>query len=211
MAHQLHKHAFKAAHKLKLARRTPPKDMLQDIMQIVVVFSVLVLFIAWINTVRVLRAPGTFVGAGVLKIDTPDQFFAYAIKSLDMGLDFMLIQTSNPEIESLCVQEEIINGIECFYSSSNNIVNGEPLNVCEYPEIGCNAIHVTRVSDLNRAILSCTSLPPSSECIVRALPLWHRSVATTLAIIYFVLVLLSVIFKQESLSNKVLKFWRHII
>jgi hypothetical protein len=210
MAHRLHKHAFRLARTLNLAHPTAPEDRLQHIMQIVVVFGVLVMFIAWLNTVRVIRAPGTFVGAGVVKIDTPSQFAAYVIPSINMGLDFMLIQTKNPEIESLCVQEKLIRGFECYFIS-NTIVEGEALKVCEFPEIGCNAIELKRPSDLNRAIMSCTSLPPSSECIVRALPLWHRTVFSIIAILYFLVVVVSILFRQESLSNKVLKFWRNII
>lgn len=210
MAHQLHRHFFNLTKRLNLSNRVPAQDRLQHALQIVFVFAVLLMFIAWLHTVPVIKAPGTFVGAGVVKIDSRDQYAAYAIKSLQMGLDFMIIDTKNPEIESLCVQEELIYGFKCYFAP-DNIIGGEELTVCKYAELGCNALAVVSPSDLERAAVSCTSLPPSKDCMLRAFPLWHRTIFTILGIIYFLIVVVSVILRQESVSNKVLKFWRHIV
>lgn len=210
MAHRLHKHFFRMTKRLKLSDRVPAQDRLQHVMQVVLVFAILLMFIAWLNTIKVIKGPGTFVGAGIVKIDDRDQYAAYAVKSLEMGLDFMLIDTKNPEIQSLCVQEELIYGFKCYFAPGNTI-NGEELKVCKFAELSCNALEVTKPSDLERAVVSCNSLPPSKDCILRAFPLWHRSVFTALGIIYFFIVAVSVIFRQESISNKVLKFWRNIV
>jgi hypothetical protein len=201
---------WKLAKKTGLADEKPAEDRLQHLMQIVVVFAVLLLFIAWLNTITVIKMPGTFVGAGLVTIDTADEYSAYAVKSLQMGLDFMIINTENPEIEALCAQEEKIYGFNCYFAS-DNILDGEELKVCSYAELTCNALEVRVPKDLERAVVSCTSLPPSENCVLRAFPLWHRTVFTALGILYFLIVLFSVIFRQESISNKVLKFWRHLI
>jgi hypothetical protein len=204
------KRTFRAAKKIGLANERPPKDRLNDIMQIVVVFSILVLFIAWLNTIRVIKYPGTYVGAGVVKIDTADDFAAYAVKSTEMGLDFMIINTKKPEIQALCAQEELIDNLKCYFAP-DNIINGEELTVCDFAELPCTALNLKSPNDIERAVVSCRELPPSNECILRAFPLWHRTLFTALAILYFLIVLVSVILRQESVSNKVLKFWRNII
>lgn len=198
---------FKASHGLKLAKKHPTEDMIVRVSEIMVLFGVMLGFIALLYIIPVMKLPGTTIGAALIIPDN-SSYSAFAVKALNMGLDFMIIQSKDPDVISRCEMDKIKYDLNCIVIPGTT-VEGHELKVCDVVEPGCEAITMREPWEMERAVLSCKKFP--NDCQLRPFPLWHRTFLKWAAIAYFLYAVISILLGHESLHKKVIKAGRNVL
>lgn len=198
----------KALKRVGLSRRHIPKDMAYRIMQILVMLAVLIVMFFFAQTLPVIKAPGTFVGASVVYLDQASHE-AFAVKALDMGLDFMVINGTDPDVRSFCIQDEKKFKFKCYFTDGISI-DGKPLKLCDSPAPGCDSISIHQPWEMERAAMTCTQLPPR-DCVLRPMPMWPRVLLKVIITIYLCLSAIWILMGHKSLHEKVIETGRDIL
>ncbi len=187
-----------------LTRTKPPHKRLHQNSQLILTYAIAVLVIAYAYTIPVLKVPGKYVGAGI--IHPGHSYELFAAKAMDMGLDFVVVQTNNPEIISLCYMDEEKYGLKCIITPDGS-VKGHELRECNTALKDCEALNITGPHDIERAVMSCDSIV--SNCSLRPFPLWHR-VLIKYGVLAYVLIALLSLKPEKELEYQISKVWRHI-
>jgi len=193
--------------KIGLTDRVPAFKRLESNTKIMVMAGVLLLVIAWVYTLPVIKLSGTKVGTGVV-YTTNASYASFASRALEMGLDFMIIDTDDPEVESRCVMDKKTYNFDCFILKDGRL-DGREIKICDSLETGCEAIRIYKPSGLLRAAISCTKMPPQN-CVLRPFPMWHRLVIPFIFGFYFVMVVFSMMRGEQTKTEKVLELHRSI-